>query len=142
MLGVVRHVIGTYRDGRTIESPDTWALLAVSLRHFRIRDDAWTRMDPAHCRLWTDLTRHAQPGYVPAAASLLAFTAWQLGEGGIALIATERALEDDPHYTMAKLIQDALNAGLPPSAAVLPMTPDEVTQSFHQRSDEDEADTA
>ena len=34
-------------------------------------------MDPghrdAHLRLWTDLTRRAQPGYIPAPASLLAF---------------------------------------------------------------------
>ena len=33
-------------------------------------------MDPdhrdVHLRLWTDLTRHAQPGYIAAPASLLA----------------------------------------------------------------------
>jgi len=38
-------------------------------------------MDPAHSRahqrLWTDLTRHAQPGYIAAPAPLVAFTAWQ-----------------------------------------------------------------
>ena len=55
--------------------------LALVLTAVRIRDDAWARMDPAHRdahrRLWTDVVRRAQPGYVAAPASLLAFTAWQ-----------------------------------------------------------------
>jgi len=42
----------------------------------RAEDDAWARMDPryrdAHRRLWIDVTRRAQPGYVAAPAALLA----------------------------------------------------------------------
>jgi Domain of unknown function (DUF4192) len=42
-------------------------------------------MDPAHLdahrRLWIDVTRRAQPGYVAAPASLLAFATWQFREG-------------------------------------------------------------
>ena len=57
-------------------------------------------MDPAHARahqrLWTDLTRHAQPGYIAAPASLLAFTAWQNGNGALANLALDRALADTP----------------------------------------------
>jgi len=103
----------------------------------RVRDDAWARMDPAHrdahIRLWTALTRRAQPGHVAAAASLLAFTAWQSGDGALANIALDRALADDPGYTMARLLRDALAAGLPPSAAVLPMTPEECAASYDAR---------
>ena len=94
-------------------------------------------MDPAHRdahrRLWTDLVRRAQPGYVAAPASLLAFTAWQSGDGALANIALDRALADTPGYSMALLLQEALDAGMPPSAATLPMTPEQVAASYAAR---------
>ena len=67
---------------------------------------------------------------MPAPASLLAFTAWQSGEGALANIAISRALAADPEYSMARLLGQALDAGLPPSAARLPMTPDEVAATY------------
>ncbi len=84
----------------------------------------------AHRRLWIDVVRHAGEAYVPAPASLLAFIAWQTGEGALANIAIERALAADPDYSMAHLIGQAVSAGLPPSAARLPMTPEEVEASY------------
>jgi len=133
-LAAVRAAVQAYRDGRTISSPARHAWLALVLTSLRIRDDAWARMDPArhgaHRRLWTDVTRRARPGYVAAPASLLAFTAWQAGDGTLANIALDRALADTPGYTMAQLLRGALAAGAPPSAAVPPMTPDEVTASY------------
>jgi len=91
-------------------------------------------MDPghlaAHRRLWTDVVRRAQPGYVAAPAALLAFTAWQAGDGAVANVALDRALADTPGYTMALLLRDAIAAGAPPSMAVLPMTPEEVAASY------------
>ena len=94
-----------YRDGRPISSPVRHAWLSLVLTRLRVRDDAWARMDPAHRdahrRLWTDLVRRAQPGYVAAPASLLAFTAWQCGDGALANIALDRALADTPGYSMA-----------------------------------------
>jgi Domain of unknown function (DUF4192) len=91
-------------------------------------------MDPEHrgrhLRLWTDVVTGAAPEFVPAPASLLAFTAWQSGEGALANVAVERALGADPAYTMALLIAEAIHAGLPPSAARLPMTPSEVAASY------------
>jgi hypothetical protein len=133
---VIRFVT-TYRDGRAVTSPARIARLTVALAALPVRDDAWARMTPghrdAHLRLWTDVTRHAQPGYVPAPASLLAFCAWQSGDGALATIALQRALDDDPEYSMALLLLDALRAGIPPSAAVLNMTPEEVAASYHDR---------
>jgi Domain of unknown function (DUF4192) len=106
----------------------------VTLTDLRVRDDAWARMEPkfraAHQRLWTDVVRHAREPYVPAPASLLAFVAWQSGEGALSNIAIERALAADPDYSMAHLIGQATDAGLPPSAARLPMTPEEVEASY------------
>ncbi len=130
----VREAIASYRDGGQITDDDQLAWLTVVLAELRVRDDAWARMDPehrtAHLRLWTDVVRRAQPPYVPAAASLLAFTAWQSGDGALANIAIERALAADPGYSMALLLAEAVESGLPPSAARLPMTPEEVEASY------------
>jgi hypothetical protein len=129
----VREAIGIYRAGGQI-TDDQVAWLAVTVADLRVRDDAWARMDPAHRaahrRLWTDVVRRAAEPYIPAPASLLAFTAWQSGDGALANVAIERALAADPGYSMAHLLGQALDAGLPPSAARLPMTPEEVEASY------------
>jgi hypothetical protein len=130
----VRDAIASYRAGGQITDDDQIAWLSVALTDVRVRDNAWARMDPehrdAHLRLWTDVVRRACPAYVPAPASLLAFTAWQSGDGALANIAIERALDADPAYSMALLLAEAIESGLPPSAARLPMTPDEVEASY------------
>jgi hypothetical protein len=140
-LKAVRGAIGTYRDGRSIELSGHLAWLALVLTSLRVRDDAWARMDPVHrephTRLWTDLTRHAQPGYVAAPASLLAFTAWQSGNGALANVALDRALADNPGYSLAQLLRDVVDAGAPPSMAILPMTPEQVAASYDRQADDE-----
>ena len=130
----VRAAVDRYRGGGTITDNDLAAWLVVSLAQLPVRDDAWARMEPrhreAHRRLWTDLVRGAADAWVPAPASLLAFTAWQCGEGALARIAIDRALACDPGYSMALLLREILDAGVPPSAARLPMSPEEVEQSY------------
>jgi hypothetical protein len=84
----------------------------------------------AHLRLWTDVLRAAPIEFVPAPAALLAFAAWQSGDGALAAVAIERALGADPCYSMALLLADAISGGLPPSAARLPMTPAQVAESY------------
>ena len=130
---MVAEAIGRCRTGDPI-SPDQAAWLVVALRELRVRDDAWARMLPehnvAHTRLWTDLTRLAPPGYVCGPASLLAFVAWQAGDGALANVALDRALADDGRYSMARLLRRALDAGAPPSVARLPMTPEEVAAAY------------
>ena len=140
-LKAVQAAITTYRDDGTIELSSRFAWLTVALTQLWVRDDAWARMDPAraraHQRLWADLTRHAQPGYIAAPASLLAFTAWQNGNGALANLALDRALADTPGYSMAVLLRDTIDAGAPPSLAVLPMTPEEVAASYeNQQADQ------
>ena len=133
-LKAVQAAITTYRNGGTIELAGQFAWLTVALSHLWVRDDAWARMDPAHRdahqQLWTDLARHAQPGYVAAPASLLAFTAWQAGNGALANLALDRAQADQPAYSLAQLLRDTIDAGTPPWLAVLPMTPEEVAASY------------
>jgi hypothetical protein len=130
----VRDAIASYRAGRPITAADPVAWLSVALAHLPVRDDAWARMDPghrdAHLRLWSDVVRRARPAYLAAPASLLAFTAWQSGEGALANIAIDRALAADPGYSLAHLLRDILDAGVPPSEARLPMTPEQVADSY------------
>ena len=145
-LGAARHMIASeglaavgvmitrYREGGRFTSDDEIARITVALRDLRVRDDAWARMDPghsaAHQRLWTDVVRRAQPGYVSAPAALLAFVAWQSGDGALANVALDRALADNPRYSMALLLRQVITAGAPPALARLPMTPEEVAASY------------
>jgi hypothetical protein len=130
----VRDAIEVYRGGGRITDVDTFAWLTVSLVHLAVRDDAWARMVPehrqAHLALWADIVRRADGPWLPAPASLLAFTAWQAGDGTLANMALDRALAADPGYSMALLLRDILAAGVPPSQARLPMTPEEVANSY------------
>jgi uncharacterized protein DUF4192 len=142
-LAAVGTMIARYRGGR-FASDDEIARITVALLDLRVRDDAWARMDPAHAdqhlRLWIDVVRRAQPGYVAAPAALLAFVAWQSGDGALANVALDRALADDPLYSMATLLRQALTAGAPPWLARLPMTPEEVAASYHEAEDGEAAD--
>jgi hypothetical protein len=141
----VRDAIARYRAGDQV-SADHAAWLTVAVAQARVRDDAWARMEPAHqaahLRLWADLTRLARPGYVAAPASLLAFCAWQAGDGALANVALDRALADNPGYSMAQLLREALDSGAPPSMARLPMTPDEVAAAYDATEAVDDADDA
>jgi hypothetical protein len=133
-LAAVGALITRYRDGGRFTSDDEIARITVALRDLRVRDDAWARMNPAHCeahlRLWIDVVRRARPGYVAAPAALLAFVAWQSGDGALANVSLDRALADDPRYSMATLLRQVITAGAPPSLARLPMTPEEVAASY------------
>ncbi len=133
----VRIAVNGCRRGSAISDPDEIAWLGLALTDLRVRDDAWARMDPRfrrdHEGLWASLVRRLPAEYVPAPAALLAFTAWQAGDGALASVAIERALAADPGYSMALLIAEALHAGLPPSAARLTMTPKQVAASYARR---------
>jgi hypothetical protein len=142
----LRDAIARYRSGDQVPAEHA-AWLTIALAELRVRDDAWARMEPAHqaahLRLWTDLTRLARPGYVAAPAALLAFCAWQAGDGALANVALDRALADIPGYSMAILLREALDSGAPPSMARLPMTPEEVAAAYDAaEAAEDAAESA
>ncbi|RAS63236.1 uncharacterized protein DUF4192 [Lentzea atacamensis] len=65
-------------------------------------------------RLWLELTRSCPAPERAEPACLLAFYAYQRGDGGIASIALDAAEEACPGHSLAKLLRAALSTALPP----------------------------
>ena len=55
------------------------------------------------------------------------------GTGLRCMGACQQALADNPRYSMAMLLREALDAAAPPSMARLPMTPEEVAAATTPR---------
>lgn len=102
----------------------------------RVRDAAWSHLTaataPAHLRIWSDAVRRAPDALLPAPATLLAWAAWQSGDGALAWAALDRCRRTDPTYRLAAylalLLENAVApdqwsgdfdwaAGLPPAAS-------------------------
>jgi hypothetical protein len=133
----VQEALTGCRAGKTLDNDDA-ARLAAAMRMLPVRDDAWARMTPEHAdehlALWTDVVRRVPDAGLAGPATLLAWCAWQKGNGALANMAIDRALEATPEYSMATLVRHALSAGLPPTAAVPPMTPAEVADSYRAQA--------
>jgi hypothetical protein len=130
---LVRELIRRASTDAALPDEDEVAWLGVLLVSLRVRDEAWVRMNEpdlnAHMRLWRHVLTHVTPTYAAAPASLLSFAAWRVGEGALANIALDRALATDPHYTMARLLQELFISGLPPWSIPLDITPDELEET-------------
>jgi hypothetical protein len=107
-------------EGGELSDADTVTML-VGLCDVRVRDTLlWhlsSASEPYGCldRLLIGL-RLAPNGYVAPIATCAALVAWLLGDGARAAIAIDRALNDDPAYSLAVLVGTSISAGLPPSA--------------------------
>jgi hypothetical protein len=130
---VVDQALTAAREGAPVTDEDH-ARISQHMTDIRVRDAAWSRLDREHAerhkQMLTETVRRAQPGTVAAPASLLAFTAAQQGEGPLANVALDRALEDDPGYSIAHLLGDMLDIGMPPQAFTSPMTPADIDEAY------------
>lgn len=83
-------------------------------RHF-----AWVSIDHENAsrqvELWRGLVRRAPDHLLPAPAALLAFAAWQAGDGALAWCAVDRCVSVDPDHPLAELVADLLTSAVPPS---------------------------
>ncbi|RKS68648.1 uncharacterized protein DUF4192 [Actinomadura pelletieri DSM 43383] len=118
----------------TRPTDDEVARLGILLTDLRLRDEAWVRIDEesptADIAFWRDIVRRVEEPYVPAPASLLTFAAYAAGDGGLANVALERALDTDPTYSLARILREVINAGIPPTKLRLRMTPDELATAY------------
>jgi hypothetical protein len=103
--------------------PMDWAQVALCctlLDDFRWRDallrqvleDASLRL-PVRATLM-DIATRCPEAYVASTATTLAGVVWLDGNGTVARVAVDRALESNPEYSLARLLDRAFEAGIPP----------------------------
>lgn len=123
-----RRVRGVRPDDARLDAEDAGHALVLAAI-VATRDVAWAEItrDTAvgHVELWRDVLRRAPRDLVPGAAALLAFAAWQHGDGALAWCAIDRCLEVDPDYSMALGLADLIGAAVPPGEW-LPITEDDL----------------
>jgi hypothetical protein len=96
------------------------ALVLGSLSDIQVRDFALGSHDEAsievYWSMWRYLVRIAPSGSIAPVASLLAALSYERGEGALAQRCLDRALDDDPSYSLAGLLRRVFNAGWPPQS--------------------------
>ncbi len=99
-------------------SPRELADIAVALRDRAVRDAMFALAETGHAEasesLWGRLTRALDGADRAETAMLLGYFAYVRGDGPLAGIALDAALEADPRHSMANLLHTALEAGMRP----------------------------
>jgi hypothetical protein len=97
---------------------DDAARLIVALADVNVRDEILTWVDDEWGRatqaLFAELVTRAMPGFEAAPLTVLAWLSYLNGNGALAGMAIDRALDADPDYNLALLIDSALTGGLNP----------------------------
>lgn len=87
----------------------------IQVRDFALGSHNEATLD-IYWSMWRYLTRIAPVGRVAPLASLLAAVSYEKGDGALAHRALDRALEDDPAYSLALLLRRVFSAGWPPES--------------------------
>lgn len=91
-----------------------------SLSDIQVRDFALGSHDEntieLYWTMWRYLVRIAPTGFISPVASLLAALSYEKGEGALAQRCLDRALADDPSYSLAALLRRVFSAGWPPES--------------------------
>ncbi len=133
-LALVRALAAELERGGSLPPMPRIARLTVALAEVRVRDEAWVRIDPAalppHLEFWRHVLRRTAPSRLAPPASLFAYCALLSGEGGLANLALDLALEADPTYSMALLLRQAIASGMHPASLAIGLTPEELADSY------------
>ncbi|MDP1720106.1 MAG: DUF4192 domain-containing protein [Candidatus Nanopelagicaceae bacterium] len=87
----------------------------IQVRDFALGSHDETSID-FYWSMWRYLMRIAPAGFVAPIASLFAALSYERGEGALAQRALDRALSDDPSYSLASLLRRVFSAGWPPES--------------------------
>ena len=94
------------------------ALCCLALERFPIRDvligSIALSREPNFEDLWCEVLHIAPEESIAPIASVLAIEVYLKGNGVLARCALDRALQSDPDYSLAHLMQNSLDNGLPP----------------------------
>lgn len=115
-------VLRRVRDRRWREvGPHSWRAAALRCADTRFRDAVIKALDelPADeavcCAL--QLARAVGPADLDAGAcAVLGWVAWQSGDGVLCRAAVERGLASEPRHRLCRLLEDVIEAGLPPDS--------------------------
>lgn len=98
-------------------SPRRLARLGAALGDSEVRDAVWLRIDDRSLQaeqLLKQLHSQLPPPYQTPPLFLYGWQLWRAGSGTLAAVAAERALRSDPAYSAARLLLEAVEAGMDP----------------------------
>jgi len=93
------------------------ARFAVAMTDIGLRDEVWLAIDEHSIQardFLHELLTRLPPPYDAAPLFLFGWDQWRRGNGTLAAMAAERALESDSHYSAARLLLTAVRHGLDP----------------------------
>lgn len=118
-LGLIDNAVELAVEGILPESDQHIVALAASLCDSTVRDACLMQPDLAHQdaaeRLWTKLVQATPAPERAESACLLAYSAFQRGNGALTTIALDHALEANPAHRLSELLRTAMTIGQPPS---------------------------
>jgi hypothetical protein len=115
LYATVRQARTVRQERRAVLDAGDAAVLLHAVRDLAVRDACCGWHDVGALNLWLDLLPTAPTGWAAPAATLLAVTAYQRGDGALAVLALDRATADDPAYTLARLVDQLMACGIPPA---------------------------
>jgi hypothetical protein len=112
----LRHAAAECESGVQL-SPRRLARLGAALRDLEVRDAIWLAVDDRSLlaeQLFNQLHSRLPPPYQTPPLFLLGWHHWRSGSGTLAAAAAERAVRSDPGYSAARLLLEAVLAGMDP----------------------------
>ncbi len=113
-----RRVRSRLEDLQPLSPRDVGRLLVLASLT-QTRQVAWAEISRetagTHVDLWRELVRRSPRNLLPGVSALLAFAAWQHGDGALAWCAIDRCLEVDPDHAMAHYVAEMLTRAVPPT---------------------------
>jgi hypothetical protein len=98
-------------------TPEQLARFGVALSDIDVRDELWLAVDDQSLdagQLMHELLTRLPAPYDAAPLFLYGWHQWRAGNGTLAAVAAERALESDRGYSAARLLLQAVRSGLDP----------------------------
>lgn len=119
VLETLRRLVAAWCEGSCDLVPEAAATILIGLRDKQARDEAIILLvgeEPETLlALLVALAQAAEDADAAPICTVLAWVAYTHGDGALANVAIERALDAEPAYELARLIEGGLDAMVPPA---------------------------